>query len=478
MTTFDYNAKTNKFTIKCDNFDELREHFSAANKNAKFLKRYNPFASSRFYAITPTGVFDVGLFNQIKEYLLSKHLTDIELTDSFKAKLIQPIPYVVQNVKNADYILRDYQVDALKIMLSYGRGIGLMGTGAGKTLTMAVLIENLVAKFSTHTTGIVVVPDIGLVEQTYNDFKLYNVNFTFTKWSGSYSLERGHNITIVNSANLIAKFDDNDWVKYADFLIVDEVHKIGKKNVINNLLSKIKTNHKFGFTGTLPTEPVDNWNVVGKFGPVVYEKSSADLRKDGYLTNAVIKAIEIDYNQKPEYVKSVTPTAKYYSEIDFIINNSFRNKVILKICQNFNNNTLILVNRLEHGRILLDLIQKQTTKKVIFISGEVETDVREQFKAEMEKNNNIICIAISKIFSTGINIKNIHMIIFASGGKSFIQIVQSIGRGLRLHENKQMLTIIDLVDNLEYSNEHFEERKKHYAAEKIKYNLTKIAETA
>ena len=137
------------------------------------------------------------------------------------------------------------------------------------------------------------------------------------------------------------------------------------------------------------------------------------------------------------------------------------------------NNTLILIDYIEHGEILLEYVSSYCEgKKVFFICGDVEVDERRKIQQLMETETNVIVIAISKIFSTGINIKNLHYIIFANGGKAKIRIIQSIGRGLRLHKDKKQLIIFDIADNLIYGQRHVEQRKELYKTENIKYEQT------
>ena len=130
---------------------------------------------------------------------------------------------------------------------------------------------------------------------------------------------------------------------------------------------------------------------------------------------------------------------------------------------------MILVNYIEHGEILYERLKNIEGKQVFFVQGSVDVDDRAEIIKKMEESDNVICIAITAIFSTGINIKNLHTMIFAAGGKSAIRMIQSIGRGLRLHSSKKQFSVIDLADNLKYGNEHIEERKKIYDSEKIPY---------
>jgi superfamily II DNA or RNA helicase len=200
---------------------------------------------------------------------------------------------------------------------------------------------------------------------------------------------------------------------------------------------------------------------------VLYEKNSYELRLESYLTNVEIKILNLNYNNQiiPRLTDSV-----YRDELDFIYNHEGRNKIIAGLSNKLKNNTLILVNHIAHGESLLEVVKNVCKdKRVFFIRGEVSVDERENIKKLMEKHDDVICIAISAIFSTGVNIKNLHNIMFVAGGKSFIRTVQSIGRGLRLHDNKTKLVIIDVCDNLHYSKQHSEKRKNIYKAEKIQY---------
>jgi superfamily II DNA or RNA helicase len=198
----------------------------------------------------------------------------------------------------------------------------------------------------------------------------------------------------------------------------------------------------------------------------LYEKNSSDLRSENFLTNVEVKVLELQYNNPiiPKLTKN-----HYRNELDFIYNNRIRNLFITKLCGKVNNNTLVLVNHIIHGEQLFEIMSSTLNKQVFFIRGEVDVEERDKIKNIMETNNDVVCIAISAIFSTGVNIKNIHNIMFIAGGKSFIRTVQSIGRGLRLHDNKTQLTIYDICDNLKYSKQHNDKRKEIYNKEKINF---------
>lgn len=205
---------------------------------------------------------------------------------------------------------------------------------------------------------------------------------------------------------------------------------------------------------------------LGLLGPVRYSKSSAELRKEGYLTDVTVNRVTIYYGNIP---RGMT----YTDEMEFLEQNGHRNMELTKLIFGFKKNSLIMVNHLDHGFTLQNYFEKYNkdnncNKKIYFIRGEVEVSDRDAMKKLMEEESDIIVIAITKIFSTGINIKNLHNIILASGGKSSVTVVQTIGRGLRLHPEKKELNIWDISDSgCKYSLRHLEKRLQIYQQEKI-----------
>jgi superfamily II DNA or RNA helicase len=470
----EFDVSKHKAILLGKHLPEVREHFSIYNPAAKFSRSF--FTPKRLYAITPNGYFDIGLTEEISKYLLENRGIKLEISDLVKSKLNPKLdkPLICRLNKE----LRDYQLEAVTKSINIGRGVCLMGTGAGKTLTMASLIDN----FYLHSKNIkkfkclVIVPDLGLVSQTYNEFIDYNVSFNVTMWTGSNKPDMDAEVFIANIAILQNRFSQNEWLKDVDLLIVDEAHKLNRGNKIVKIVDSIKTNNKFGFTGTLPEDKLDQWNLLGKIGPVIISKNSFELRSNNYLTNVEVKVLNINYKIGNKLRLGDSESA-YANELNYIYNSSYRNNIIEKTCSFYKNNILILVNHLTHGEILLNLLsEKLQDKKVYFIKGEVEINQREEIKKLIESNDNIICIAMSSIFSTGVSVNNIHYIIFASGGKSFVRTVQSIGRGLRLNKNKEKLIILDFADNLYYGSKHSEKRKEIYELETIPYTEKIISE--
>jgi superfamily II DNA or RNA helicase len=449
-------------------FSAIREFFSVKNKASVFARKRGFFAAERIYSITPTGKFKAHFFEEIIKY--SKTCDDpftIELSDEFK-KLFNNKLKLEYCDKKLKLDLRPYQEESVKAALEKGHGIIELATAGGKTLIMSYILENIFIN-NPNFKCLLIVPDLGLVNQSFNDFKDYGVSYSYSKWTGSIEPDLTANVIIANIGILQSELSDISWTENVDLLIVDEVHKVRKGNQINKIIDKMYTTHRFGFTGTLPEEIIDVWNIFSRFGSVIFTKTSHSLKQESFVTPAKVTALILNYKTPPVFVRTpqTTPADEYINEIKFLLANQYRNSVIRHLCEKFNNNSLILVDLIDHGESILNALKDLPGKEVYFIRGEVEVEERKRVQDLMEKQTNICVIAISKIFSTGINIKNLHYLVFAGGGKAKVKIVQSIGRGLRLHEEKKELIIFDIADNLKYGMLHYTKRKQLYSKEKI-----------
>jgi len=474
---FDYDERKNVGLLSGDYFDQIRQTFSVNNEAHRFARFRGGFAPKRKYIITPTGRFDPCLYYEIRKHIAENQLkVKLHKTEKF-TDIIHP-KYNINKLPKLSLDLRDYQHDIVSICLRIGRGVTVLATAGGKTLTIATLIE-AIYKTNTDLKCLVLVPDVGLVNQTYDDFKQYGTTFFHSKWTGKHDLNLGSNVIISNLGILQSDKSDLSWLPHIDLLIVDEVHKLRRDNKVNKLLKLIQTPNRFGFTGTMPEEQIDQWNITGKIGPILYEKNSFQLRSEKHIANVKVQVLKLEYTNSPPSCRGslVDPGKRYRNELKFISSNEFRNNVISKLCKKFDNNALIMVDYINHGEILYESIKKHCKdKQVFFIRGSVPVEDRDHVKKLMEQEKDIICIAISKIFSTGINIKNLHYIVFSSGGKAKIKIIQSIGRGLRLHKDKQSVIIIDIADQFHYGYKHMMKRFKHYKDENIDYGIQTITE--
>jgi len=474
---FDYDANRRVGLISGNYFDQIRDIFSVENDAAKFARHYGRFMAKRKYAITPTGRFDPCLYYEIRKYIKSNKIdVKIHETELFK-KIVLPA-YTTKKIPELSLPLRDYQRSVVNTCLSVGRGVTVLATAGGKTLTIATLIESIYQS-DNNIKGLIIVPDLMLVNQTYGDFINYKVTFSFSKWTGNNKLNLGSNIIIANTGILQSSKTDISWIDHVDLLIIDEVHKLRKNNKINKVIKNIRTNHRFGFTGTMPENAEDQWNIIGKIGPILYEKNSFQLRSEKYIANAEALILKLSYKNPPRHFlrRATDPGERYRKESEFLRGNTFRNNTISTLVNNFTNNGLILVDYIEHGEILeKHLKQKCEDKQIYFIRGDVPVEDRDKIKQLIEQKTNVICVAISKIFSTGISINNLHYIVFAGGGKAKIKILQSIGRGLRKHKDKKKVMIIDIADQLYYGIKHMNKRLSIYKEENLNYGTKKIEE--
>jgi superfamily II DNA or RNA helicase len=469
MIIFDYNKSYRKGKLICDEsiLSFIRNHFSVKNLNASFIQRKlklkgsNAKVPEREYAIQESGMFDLGLANEIISFLRSEQLNDITFTPEFEET--KRCGLEVGGISDAlKHSLRDYQTETVRKALENGCGTIVVGTGGGKSIIQASLIENW-KKITGSVKCLLIVPGVGLVNQLLKDFEDYGVSFTYSGWCGDMP-KQDTEVIIVNTELLCSQFGNFRDLIDVDLILRDECHSNKQKNQITKIVSKIRTPNKFGFTGTLPKEMIDQWKIIGIFGPVIYEKNSKELRDEEYLTNVLIRILKLNH-------KNVV--RGYKKELQIIQDSEERHSVIRKLTTKMNKNVLIMVNRLDHGNNLLDALQIEG-KETFFVHGEMPVSERAEIITKMEAQDNIMCIAMSSIFSTGINIKNLHYIIFAAGGKSFIRIIQSIGRGLRLHSSKEKLVIFDLYDNFVFSTNHVEERKKFYDEEQIPWREISI----
>jgi superfamily II DNA or RNA helicase len=479
----DYDVSRSKGLIVSEYLSNIREYFSVEDKQQVFKRRfsvgYRP--ATRKYAITPQGRFEPRLLCEIETYLhnlqLSGTSVQIAYTDLFRQKTT--IPQLQNVIQQLNIPLRDYQEESIRECLNYGSGIVLLPTSAGKTLVISTLCRSIQAQFSVKQKALILVPDIQLVQQTYGDFIEYGIpEDEITRWTGSHPPDFSKNIIIANSQILLSKKQDISVLKDIDILIIDEVHKCKASNTINKIVKSIPAVFRYGFTGTMPVDQIDKWSIIGSLGKVVYAKKSIDLRNQKYITQVNVGVICVNHKVLPKFTPATaaSPTAEYEEEITFLQENKFRNETILKLVSKVEKNILIMVDRINHGEVLLKVLSELKDRQVFFVQGSVEIQEREKIRQIMEANDNVVCVAISRIFSTGVNIRNLHYVVFASIGKAKIKIIQSIGRSLRLHASKKTAYIIDIADNLKYALSHMRERLELYNSESIKYTVKDIYE--
>jgi superfamily II DNA or RNA helicase len=456
-----------------DIVDDIRDSMKVPNAARKVLARSrNPnakkaakYMSDFFYPITVGGRFSIGLLGMIVSKIIERypHLKKHITIDESTMALYRPSNLRDLDIKDeyGEKVLRYYQKEALEAAKKAGRGLLIMGTGAGKSLAIAALIDSLVKK-KPDAKILLLVPQSNLVNQFSGDFDDYGVSFTYSMWKNGYPLDKTTNVCIVTHAMVRQRYKKEwDWMKTMDMVISDEVHTVSKETDVSDIIESIETLNKFGFTGTLSKDERQQWHTIGSYGSIIYEKPGVELREENFLTQCTVVGLKITH--------PVHGHMSFLSECSYISNSTTRNRKICELVKIRNGNFLILVNFIEHGENILRVLKEMyPDRPSYFVTGDTPDEERERIRKEMESRSDCILVAITKIFSTGVNITNLPNIIIAMGGKAYIRLVQTIGRGLRLHADKTRLYIFDFFDNLHYSFSHFQDRREIYEEENIR----------
>jgi superfamily II DNA or RNA helicase len=321
------------------------------------------------------------------------------------------------------------------------------------------------------------VPTTSLVSQLASDFADYGFEsdrYVHRIFAGQ-DKQTDKPITI-STWQSIYKLDKKYFEQF-DVVIGDEAH-LFKSTSLASIMSKLyRCRYRFGFTGTLDGTQTHRLVLEGLFGVVKKVTTTSELIEQKHLAEFDIKAIVLKY---PDEIKKMLKDASYQDEIDFIVRNDSRNRFIKNLALSLDNgNTLLLFQYVEkHGKVLYDMIKNDAgDRKVFFVSGEVDGEEREQIRKIVETEQNAIIVASYGTFSTGVNIRNLHNIIFSSPSKSRIRNLQSIGRGLRKSETKTSSTLYDIADDLTWKSKknhtllHFIERINIYNEEKFVYKI-------
>lgn len=389
------------------------------------------------------------------------------------------------------YTPRDYQVEAFKKLIKNNRGVVQLNTGLGKSLVIYMLVHWL----KQFGDVLIIVPSINLVTQLYNDFADYGYENIDSEVSKVYGLSKDTGLKKVVISTWQSQYtkSPDQFTRYNSF-IIDETHtcrntsgtsKTTKKNNEKPTTGAVKeiatmcynARYRFGLTGTLSDDKCDMMTLRGYIGEVLMETRSSEYIEKGVLSKIKIVNLFCKY---PEEICRTIRKAKvqYQDELDYTLGYAKRNDAldfILK-CVRPEENVLLLVTKIEKQLKPLEqyIRQKYPNKKLRIIYGKTEGEEREQIRQAMENDSGTILLASYGTLSTGVNIKKIHHIIFYSSYKSKIKVLQSIGRGLRTHSEKEMLITWDVVDDIrvgKFRNNIFkqwEERIKYYQEQGFK----------
>ena len=377
---------------------------------------------------------------------------------------------------------RDYQLDAFVHAIRTRRSLLLSPTASGKSL-----IIYLLARFLAHRglkRGLIIVPTVSLVEQLTGDFKDYSetngwdVNAKVHKVYQGQDKDTTKFLTISTWQSLYKM--PKQWFAQFDFVIGDEAHQFKAKSLTEIMTGLTNAKYRIGTTGTLDGTKTHRLVLEGLFGSVRKVITTKELMDAKHLAEFTIKCLLLRHG---EAICQAAKNFTYQQEIEYLVLNESRNRFISNLAVSLEGNTLVLYQYVDkHGRILNDLISGKlgADRKVFFVHGGTDVDIREEIRGIVENETNAIIVASFGTFSTGINIRNLHNIIFASPSKSRIRNLQSIGRGLRKSDTKDSAQLFDIADDMRYKKrenytlKHFAERIRVYTEEKFAFKIYKI----
>jgi len=461
-------------------YHELSDYFTFDVEGAKFMPQYrNKYWDGKIRLFsTSNGQIYVGLLDKIIAFC-DRH----DYTYEFVSNNYYGIPFEInegisyQGVKDymesiCSHSPRKYQIEGVYDALRHNRKLLISPTASGKSLMIYALVRYYVDK---KQKILLVVPTTSLVEQMHKDFQDYGWDsdsychriysgkektnefpVTITTWQSVYKLSRSF-------------FEDYNVV------IGDEAHLFKSKSLISIMTKLHHAKYRFGFTGTLDGTQTHKWVLEGLFGPSYKITNTKNLQDAGHLAKLDIQCLVLKH--PPQRFET------YQDEIEYLITHEQRNNFIKNLTLDLKGNTLVLFSRVEaHGAVLYEKINnsKQRKRKVFFIHGGVDTEERELVREITEKENNAIIVASYGTFSTGINIRNLHNVIFASPSKSRVRNLQSIGRVLRKGVNKVKAILYDIGDDCTYKSKrnytlnHLIERIKIYNEENFNYEIITI----
>ena len=368
------------------------------------------------------------------------------------------------------HVPHQYQIEAFAKSIRNRRILIVSPTASGKSLIIYMIVRHLQGN---HHKGLIIVPTTSLVEQLFGDFKAYGWDadrFVHRLYAGKEKHVE-HFLTISTWQTLHAQ--PPEYLKQFDFVIGDEAHQYKAKSLTQILSHLTNANVRVGTTGTLDGFKTNKLVLEGHFGPAFAPVSTKELMDSGKLATLKIKCLVLKY---PEGVCQLLRKSTYQEEYEAVVHYAPRAKFVRNLALSLEGNTLVLFQLVKkHGKPMFEDIQghAKPNRPVFFIHGGTETLEREEIRKVMESHTNAIIVASFGTFSTGINIKNLHNVIFAAPSKSRIRNLQSIGRGLRNAEGKTHATLFDIVDDLRIGKhenfllKHFVERVGIYNSEKF-----------
>jgi len=385
-----------------------------------------------------------------------------EITEEFWGDLCWPTGH---RFAGQPIRLRDDQVEVVNNFLKTPQALQEVATGAGKTIMTATL-SKLCEKYGR---SMIIVPNKSLVEQTEEDYR--NVGLDVGVYYGDRKeLGKTHTICTWQSLNILdKKSHDTEALTLAEFtegvaaVIIDEVHQ-AKADVLKKLLTINFANApiRWGLTGTVPKEKFEFESIRCSIGDVIHHVTAHQLQEKGVLAQCHVSILQ---------TTDVKEFRSYADEYKYLVSDPTRMTWMANKIKDIalTGNTLVLVNRIDTGKILIDEIPDS-----VFISGAVKTKNRKEEYDEIKTSDNKVIIATYGVAAVGINIPRIFNLILLEPGKSFVRVIQSIGRGIRKAEDKDFVQIWDITSTCKYAKRHLTERKKFYKDAQYPFAVTKV----
>ena len=459
---------------------ELSDYFEFFVPGYKFMPAFkNRYwdGKIRLFNVNSMQIY-VGLIGHIKRFAKERSYK-LNIHDDIDHTVDIPLNGLEKYITEENFKPRDYQLRAVAHAIRNNRALILSPTASGKSYIIYSLLKYYLRK--PCKKALLVVPTVSLVSQMDGDIKEYSSG----KFHEPHLIMSGKEKDDPNAKFYISTWQSifkqpKSWFDQFDLIIGDEAH-LFKANSLTKIMEKLTDcKYRFGFTGTLDDTQTNKLVLEGLFGPLMKVISTKELIDSNTLTEFRIKCLVLKYSDSErKRLKKIT----YQEEMDFLVSNPHRNNFIKNLTLTRKGNILLLFQYVEkHGKILYEMINKEShdDRKVFFVHGGVDGATREEIRAITEKENDAIIIASYGTFSTGINIKNLHNIIFASPSKSKIRNLQSIGRVLRKGDNKDKATLYDISDDLSWKSyhnhtlKHFAVRVKMYNQEEFDYSLYNI----
>ena len=477
-------SKKNEVYLKVESephvYYELADQFTFEVPGAKFMPTYQKKywdGKIRLFN-TQSGEVYIGLLDRIVQFCKDQSYT-YEFVDSKYYGLPFEVNDRISKEGVKDYMTaiskhkpRDYQIDGVYDALRNNRKLLVSPTASGKSLMIYSIIRYFV---ENKKNTLIVVPTTSLVEQMYKDFADYgwDVGSYCHKIYAGRERETDSQV-IITTWQSIYKLPRKYFERF-DVVVGDEAHQFKSKSLVAIMTKLGNAKYRFGFTGTLDGSETHKWVLEGLFGPSYKIIKTDELMKKGHVATLDINVLLLKH--PPNKFEN------FEEEVQYIITHEKRNRLIRNLALDLKGNTLILFARVEaHGEPLYEMINSNTLEQrhVFFVHGGVPTEDREKIREITEQQENAIIVASYGTFSTGINIKRLHNVIFASPSKSRIRNLQSIGRVLRKGNGKVKATLYDIADDIStksrknYTLNHLIERIKVYNEENFNYDIVNI----